>query len=306
MINLTSRHEKNNIYNQMTPSLVCYADILGFSHLSKEAIGSGKGEQFLSRLRRALTKAYSSVKESAKSWLNEGDLFSIKIFTDNIVLGWPIPDWKRNGEYGEPEFGRIVSMFADFQVQLMLEGFLVRGGIAFGNHYMDDDVVFGDALLEAVSLDKAGGPPRISFSPFLVDKIILPHLGFYGKIDFSPHYECVLCDFDGKLFINYLYKAFELFPNDGGIFFEIIERHRGLIVNGLQEYKGDLSVRSKYEWVARYHNFICQETINNYKNLDRDSLEDEIIVCAVQEAQSLTDYLISLEDFAPMPSRMAK
>ena len=65
--------------------------------------------------------------------------------------------------------------------------FFVRGGIAFGNHYMDNDIVFGNALVDAVSMDKCGGPPKISFTPSAI-KIIKKQLFAYGgDIKNAPH-----------------------------------------------------------------------------------------------------------------------
>ncbi len=109
----------------MRPSFVCYADILGYTHLSNEAVKSGQGEQFLSKLRKALSEAYKRVKKHAKGWRGNDDFFSIKIFTDNIVVGYPVPNYKK--DYGESELGDIFSIFAEFQVGLALEGFMIRG-----------------------------------------------------------------------------------------------------------------------------------------------------------------------------------
>ena len=296
----------NNPYNyselstNMVPSFVCYADILGYSQLSIDAIKSSQGEQFLSKLRNALSKAYERVKESAKDW-SGGDCFSIKIFTDNIVVGYTTPSYIENGGYGESELGCIFSTFAEFQVGLAMEGFLIRGGIAFGNHYMDDEIVFGDALIEAVSQDKGGGPPRISLAPSAV-QLLQRHLGFYGEASFSPQYEATLTDSDGTTFLNYLDEAFLAYP-DGGIFFEVIEGHKNTIIDGLQKYKGNPGIRSKYEWAARYHNFICQEFVNRHP-IPYGPDADEFLAAAAEEAQLLTKHLINFEALAAVPSRI--
>jgi hypothetical protein len=273
---------------------------LGYSQLSIEANRSGHGEKFLAKLRNALSSAYERVRKHANG--RSGDeYFSIKIFTDNIVVGYPIPSYKISGDYGESELGEIFSVFAEFQVGLAMEGFLIRGGIAFGNHYMDDEIVFGDALIEAVAQDKGGGPPRISLAPSVIE-LLQRHLGFYGENNWAPQYHDTLADSDGTIFVNYLEEAFLAYP-DEGIFFEVIEKHRNTITEGLKTYKGSPGVWSKYEWAARYHNFVCNEFADN-NPVSHDPDADIISVTAAEDAQLLKNYLIDIETLAAVPSRI--
>ncbi|MBN1227959.1 MAG: hypothetical protein JXA79_13265 [Deltaproteobacteria bacterium] len=185
----------NNPYKdlRMLPSFVCYADILGYSHLSNQAIHSGNEVSFLEKLHSALSNAYKRIREHAGG--RKGDSFyAVKVFTDNIVIGYPVHRF--DFDAGEPEFGDILGIFSEFQVGLAVEGFLLRGGIAFGDHYMDNDIVFGDALLEAVAQDKGGGPPRISLAPSAIE-IVHRQLGFYGDPSWAPQHEDLLKDADG-------------------------------------------------------------------------------------------------------------
>lgn len=211
---------------KMLPSFVCYADILGFNQLSRNAIESGNGLQFLHRLRQALSCAYDRIRDSS-SGPGEDSYYAVKVFTDNIVVGYPL---RRDYDYGEPELGDIFRIFSNFQLALAMEGFFVRGGIAYGEHYMDDDIVFGNAFLQAVAQDVKGGPPFISLAPS-AKEIVRLHLGFYNKLINAPHYEDLLENADGTIFINYLNEAFSVFP-EGGIFFESIKAHRENITKG--------------------------------------------------------------------------
>ena len=282
----------------MVPSFVCYADILGYTQLSTEAINANQGEEFLSRLRSALSEAYSRVRRQAKNWGDDLDFFGLKIFTDNIVVGYPVPNLSG---LGESELGDIFSIFAEFQVGLAMKGFLARGGIAFGNHYMDDEIVFGDALLEAIAQDKGGGPPRITLAPSAVE-LLKRHIGFYGETHWAPQYRDALSDSDGTIFLNYLDEAFLAYP-DGGIFFEVIEGHKDTIVEGLKKYKGNPGVRSKFEWAARYHNFVCTEFAETH-SVPYSPDADEALAAAAKEAQELNNHLVDIESLAPVPSRI--
>lgn len=282
---------------KITQSFVCYADILGYSHLSKQAIKSGNGIHFLTDLRASLTVAYERIRKTSE---NSGiQFFSVKVFTDNIVVGYPLNEPLVN--LGEPELGDIFQIFGEYQAFLASRGFFIRGGIAFGDHYMDDDIVFGDALLEAVSLDKEGGPPRLVLAPSVTD-IVKKHLGFYGNLEYAPQYSDLLKDADGNLFVNYMDNAFVLFP-DGPIIFELIEAHRDSIIQGLSDYRASPGVRAKYEWVARYHNFVCRDFMDRHP-VPHHEYADEERAAACQEAQKLTNYLIDIESMAAEPGRI--
>lgn len=283
---------------ELVPSFVCHVDILGYSELSHEALKSGNGNLFLNRIRFALNQAYKRVRQKSKGW-DDNDRFSIKIFTDNIVVGYPLPNFK--SDYGEAELGHIFSTFSEFQLGLAMEGFLVRGGIAYGDHYMDDEIVFGDALLEAVAQDNAGGPPRISLAPSAVE-VLQHHIGFYGDSRHSPQHHDVLEDYDGTIFLNYLEEAFIAFP-EGGIFFEVFSDHEDTIVSGLKKYKGNPDIRAKYEWVARYHNFICKEFLEKHP-IPTSPDADELYATAATEAQGLLNYQIDIESLAAAPGRI--
>jgi len=280
----------------LLPSFVCYADILGFKEQSRAAIESGVGAEFLRHLREVLNEVYKRVRRIAD--VGERELFSVKVFTDNVVVGYPTPRWYF--DHGESEFGTMLWVFNELQVALAMEGFLVRGGIAFGDHYMDEDIVFGSALLEAVALDKGGGPPRLALAPSAVEQV-RHHIGFYGHARNAPHYSDLLEDPDGVVFLNYLDNAFMAIPDDG-IFFDVIEKHRDTIQAGLAKYAGRPSVRSKFEWAARYHNFVCLDFANTHPLRDYEEPSDELEALVEQEAQRLRDFLVE-EDLGRVSPR---
>ena len=96
---------------RLLDSFVCYADILGYKSLSKDALSKGNGNTFLAKLRNALSKAYESVRN--EQWGGETNLFEVKVFSDNIVVGYPIinPDF----DHGEGELGDILRVFSLFR-----------------------------------------------------------------------------------------------------------------------------------------------------------------------------------------------
>jgi hypothetical protein len=283
----------------LIPSFVCHVDILGYAQLCQNAIASNDSNTFLNKIRTALNTAYKRVRDSSKSWNGE-NRFEIKIFTDNIVVGYPVPDLEES--YGEGELGHIFDVFAEFQLGLAMEGFLVRGGIALGQHYMDEEIVFGDALIQAVKEDSNGGAPKVGLAKSAIEAV-RHHLGFYGTQEFAPQNYDLLEDVDGSIFINYLQGAFIGFP-DAGVFFEVFEKHKNTLIDGLNEYKGVPSVRAKYEWASRYHNSVIANFLKN-NPLVTNPDADELYASAVADAQNmLPEYVIDIESLAAFPGQL--
>jgi hypothetical protein len=282
----------------LIPSFVCHVDILGYAQLCQKAIQSNTSDALLNKVRDALNSAYDRVRKSAQSW-DGNNRFEIKIFTDNIIVGYPLTP--SNDSFGEAELGRIFNVFSEFQVALAMEGFLVRGGIAYGKHYMDEDIVFGDALIEAVKQDTSGGAPKVSLAPSAI-KALQHHLSYYSNIDSSPQSYDLLQDADESVFINYLQKAFIGFP-DGGVFFDVFVKHKQTLVKGLTENKGIPSVKAKYEWAARYHNSVIDTFLQNNPIPTRLNV-DEVYTLAITDAQDLIEHKIDIESFAEAPGKL--
>jgi len=178
----------------------------------------------------------------------------VKVFSDNIAVGYPVSG---NGD-GEYELGRALDLLSFVQSVIASHGFLMRGGLAIGSHYMDENIVFGGAFLEAVKKDRSGTSPRIVLTGD-TREIALRYLKRYQVPTMSPEWgNCLLEDTDGSYFISYLDAAFSAFP-DGGVFTELLEGHKKTVERGLQENLEDSSVWSKYAWAAKYHNFVCRE-----------------------------------------------
>ena len=123
-----------------------------------------------------------------------------------------------------------------------------------------------------------------------------------NETSWAPQHEYLLEDADGTIFLNYLGEAFCAFP-EGGIFFELIEGHQQYIIKGLKDYRGKPGVRAKFEWAARYHNFICQEFAERHP-VPTSPDADEIYASETEEAQKLLDHRINIESLAATPCRM--
>ena len=242
---------------RMLPAIICYADILGYRGMAEEAFNSSDPTQFLLALKRSLKTAYGIVhRAQTHEWGGDSlSFFEMKIFTDNIVVAYPLYD--PGHDLGEPELGDLLMTFSNFQASLASDGFFTRGGLTFSDHYQDDSIVYGEAFLEAYDLDQKGGMPRLVIGSSL-EELLAEQLNAYGDGP-APHHEHLLEDpKDNVLFINYLEVAFDYLA-EGYIDFDLLEAHKKNVEKGLRDHAACPSVREKYEWLATYHNYICRE-----------------------------------------------
>lgn len=266
-------------------SFVCHADILGWSDRSCKAIRDGSAEEFVQSVRSAYRWVRS---EALNPFIKEAPPFyNVRTFTDNLVVSHELhsPDY----DAGEPEFASMLSVFQMYQALLSSKGFPVRGAIAEGMHYMDNDFAFGDALVEAVKMEKSGGPPRIVLAPSVMG-LVKRHLRFYaGYIEDTPHYSSLLIDNDGLVFLDYLAVAFSIFP-EGPIWFDLLADHKDVIEKNLKETLMLPRVHEKYRWMAGYHNYVCSRFVEGSKNIVTD--DEDFDRDIYEESLKVSDFLI--------------
>ena len=214
-------------------SWVVFIDILGFKDELEEATREKRQAELLSRLMNALgdAKEYLYYTHRAAELLDGYAPFMIKLFTDNLVLGFPVLD------DGESEFGQAMIVVALYQFTLLKYGFFLRGGIAFGELYMDEDVVFGRSIIEAYEAEsKLARDPRVVFAKSAADRM-LHHIVYYDKVQTSPHNRSVLVDTDEQLFVSFLEAPTD--GCDGEIpeeFRQLLAEFRDLIISRLAKF----------------------------------------------------------------------
>ncbi len=244
---------------ELLDSVVCFIDILGFSSMIKDYFSKNSGQELLNRMHNSLTEAYKFMKE-----INENS-GAVKIFTDNIVIGKAIRD------DGESELGHLLDHIASYQFQLALEGLFVRGGVAVGLHYMDNDIVFGPALIDAYKLEsERANAPRVILSKE-VKELVKEHIQYYSTNYPAPQLNLICIDADGEWFINYLQAA--IIDEDALDMSTVwLQQHKTIVEEKLKEYKSNSKVFNKYRWVAQYHNYFCKLNVEGENDLIIDDI----------------------------------
>ena len=244
---------------QLMDSFVCLADILGFTHLCEEFSNEEEGNERLAKIKESIQNAFEFIDPSIYNFQNICE-YSVKVFTDNIAIGYPLS--KPLVDFGEHELGRLLDGFSAYQFSLAIDGYFLRGAISYGKHYMDDLIVFGDALIDAHKIDVKGAPPRIVISPRMYEKI-RDHLHFYSPPSRAPYCDVLLKDSDGSIFLNYLHMV-TIANSEYHIEIDALRDHKTRIIENLHSHSHEPSILSKYEWLANYHNYFCNELADKY------------------------------------------
>ena len=154
-----------------------------------DSCNNGSGSQLLREINYLINKNKQCIIPNKYS---QG---KIKIYTDNMIVGYPIKD------DGEEELDEILDNVSEYQFNLSLEGLFVRGGVSVGDFYINEDIVFGPALLDAHNTEsKLACYPRIILDDKTVERL-QKYINYY---DVAPQHNKILIDNDGQWFLNYL------------------------------------------------------------------------------------------------------
>lgn len=239
-------------------SMCAFIDVLGFSDKMRFSFNNGTAEELFGRFYAATLKEVKKLNAESKD-----SLLHVKVFTDNIVLGFPFFTCDC-----ESEFGSIVLTLINYQLAMALEGFFIRGGLTKGPLFMDENTVYGTALLDSHHLEsKIARDPRIVLSEEVVD-MVKKHTEYYALPQSSPQNLHVLVDSDGQAFINYL-SGLLIEDDQFDINWSGLEIHRNNVITAMEEHKAEPSVWAKYLWLAHYHNYFC-DLVSKYSGFQVD------------------------------------
>ena len=229
---------------QFAESCVLFFDLLGVSAMAQDP----DALTYLNQLRPALEQASERAGTD-----DAGQTHASTWFTDNVVVATPVFRFPQDQE-GALLF-TIVNVSYLFLI-LLERGFLGRGGIGFGDHYMDDRFVFGPALIAAAELEKNTKQPRIALTEDaaqLAAKVATT--SGYGQSMKVPHVRALAIDLaDQTVFVDTfgLWLAEE---DDDELAEYLLEKHRQGIENGIRSTAGDPKVQDKWLWLADYFNW---------------------------------------------------
>jgi hypothetical protein len=133
--------EETNLYSQR---YVAFIDILGFGNIVRQSVQLPGQAAALLQIFDRMHKRWSDEALKA-THANMGDDFRVQSFSDCTVMS----------EAATPRgLAHLLLMVTQFTLELMGQGFLVRGGVAKGLLHHADKAVFGPAFLDAYALER--------------------------------------------------------------------------------------------------------------------------------------------------------
>lgn len=235
-------NQNKDTYDRKTDEyIVAYIDLLGVTNKIK----SKDSQLAMNKLHNLYT---FSVKLTRDVQIEENQNIQFKIFSDNIIIAKKLSNQipQRTQEI------RSLLMCAGHFQELSASdsvGWLLRGGISIGQLFIDDIMVWGEALLKSYYLeDKVANYPRIIIDKDIVNEIIQNN---------------VLCeylrkDFDNLYFLNFLNDCHfcgEMLMNG----FQIMQKEAGI--------KIDEKLYQKFSW---HMNFVNAELDRKNEKKDRN------------------------------------
>ncbi len=269
---LDNANKKRNPYinsegqRELRKSIIAFIDILGFKDIVRKAKNEDKSQEVFLNFHQALYSWHKREEEFYNTEFNmpfiggKKDRYKTRIFTDCILIGCPINESGRSCNFieGRNEFVNMLSTIYLLQMEMVNQGYFVRGAIAVDELYMDEVIIYGNGAIEAYEAEtKQAKYPRIILTQSANSFLEGVNKGFEDQRRDNFISKFFYKDCDGQLFVSYL-ESIKIGENDFEFVAEL-EKHKEIIESKLAEHQGNAHFLEKYLWVAKYHNDFCNQ-----------------------------------------------
>lgn len=258
-------------------SVVSFLDILGYKEIIKD---SERVDELFVAVLSAINTTYKDVEGFVQKDQDNRDArgrdsiiqtLKYRAFSDNIVVSCELyPEPKDRFEYWENAvaIGTVLMIQADIQAELLIRhGFLSRGGTTIGDYYVDDEFVFGKALVDAFELEQNAIYPRILVDEKTRSLFIesAQEANYNARVEDRGTFQM---DYDGEYFVDYLRVRAHLWkilfgqefgPNYENLLLEHGRAIDGALVKNGQSIEKSRKLRQKYAWVRGYQEYLMRE-----------------------------------------------
>lgn len=168
-------------------------------------------------------------------------------FSDSVVLSYKVEE--------ELSFFKILNEMAFCVIDLANMGYLVRGGITYGELYHTDQRVVGPGMIKAYELEsKFAQVPRVIIDEKILE-IAIKYRGQENSSEEMAEYvkSFMTRDQDGQYFFDYVSfnSVVAVTGCDRKDYPDYLRRLGELIKKGLAHH--ELSVRTKYIWLHKHY-----------------------------------------------------
>lgn len=256
------------------PCVVSFIDVLGF----REMINSLKAPEIYNIMTK-LTKFTQSQQDSldaemfAENPRSHSRAFSYK-FSDSIIRVRPYNTQYQDGAL----FLELIDLL-HAQIQLIEIGVLIRAGVTVGEAYVGmngEGPVFGPAVVRAYEIENFEAIfPRIAIDEHALKVHEIDHRLRSGSNNYTDDVnainELLITGDDGVKFIDYIRAGYSEFYDPEVYHLLFLESHAVLIRKALNKFASG-PVRTKYKWMAFYHNRFVNEVLDKDNNISNDDI----------------------------------
>lgn len=237
-------------------NFLVYMDILGFKQKLQEYIDEDMAD-FLSlefNVYKDLCIDFEKIKK--REYFQET---KTQIFSDLTL--WLTPE-QDNTYINLQRIMDHIDSITLIQKQLLDSDIIIRGCITYGDMYVDDNIVYGEALVNAHECESK----EVCYPVVVVDQSIMDYLNNVNQSE--EHREIVsvikryLTDFNHKFhYVDYLGLHLYLIPM---LFEQMVKKHKELIEQSIPKYKDNPNILNKYLWLKEYHNHALRKHSPEY------------------------------------------
>lgn len=279
--------EQKQYKEKMNLCYVAFIDILGFKSMAENDFD--KVILALRKFKMFSVEYFNNVNgvrfidDDKKDWENDEIEFfcpKVTMFSDSIVI---------SARVGSTSLDVFIDSLKNLQLDLLMNGITIRGGVELGHIFQDEFMVFGDGLIKAYSLEHDIAKfPRIVIGKEAQKMAIKEYdEEFNRRIDeaidnhYSEEYQASLYDIyytsdvlgdivreEGVSYINFLIYYMECDITE--YFFKTFEIIKCVILDGLSNEEE--TVRNKYKWLKDYYNWVVDCRIRNLEINENDSM----------------------------------
>lgn len=232
--------------------IVGHIDILG----SKENIEIDE-KSFINSLKEVIRDSKELCNGYNESKYKKAKYF-YKIFSDNICLYAELPK-ATNSDTERDRWNNIVFMLLLLSAiqysAIMKQKILMRGGIAIGNLYCNEDFIIGKSLSKAYTLESK----EAIYSRILVDENIIKDRFYHESNKLEKFLEK---DTDGNFMLNYLLYTDNTALTCGTKEDNLLT-HKNILLEKLNSANSE-TVKEKILSIILYHNRYCKKLKFDY------------------------------------------
>lgn len=229
--------------------IVSVLDILGF----KEYVSNHSCEEVAEIL--GSFKYFGDPPDRLSKEVKELNELSILNFSDLIIRIIPLDNQSNLNYRGGILFHEFIDLI-HIQGELICKGILIRGGVALGDVYYDNDMLFGSGVINAHLLEsKVAKYPRIVIESELLDEFETNPLlqDQFNALEYQrDEINGLICDDKSRVsFIDYL-NVMKHEVDCSDYYKLLLLKHKEITEKGLLET--DVKVQEKYCCLKNYHN----------------------------------------------------